>query len=82
MDGAEPGWTPDPTSELEVRTVRLISAAMTRKNGEDLFSETTPEGMWEMAPLTCDLVRFVVSLGHPNVDLDWVADKALEYTGE
>lgn len=75
---------PDVIAErrLDDRTRDLIAGGAARLNGEDLFSETTPEGMREATPMTFDLVRFAVAMAHPGLDLDWVADFALKYTGE
>lgn len=45
------------------------------------YGETTPDGIRDMAPVTFDVVRFVVAL-KCHLDLDWVVDQAFIYTGE
>lgn len=80
MDLAE--FATEEEARLDRRTRDLVTGAWDRANGEVLFSETTIEGAEEAGPMTFSLVRFAVFLNHPGLDLDWVADKAVEYTGE
>jgi len=73
---------------LDAKTAIVIRAALGRllKDTGDgnVFENTTPDGLAEAVPLAFAVTRFVISLEIATTDLDpfWVADKAMEYTGE